>query len=207
MAYMFKRCCALFIIGNYTNKLLAMIPIVSVTIIIVYYFQYHPNLEERPTSKARRPLSSDSALQKMDYKLIVNKEEQTRVGSPNVKKQFAIDRTTLSTDEEASSPMISAAKFYLSKTSKSQKMKINIKSNPVSAAMFSKTEKHSTPSLIYSILKKKEVVLTDSVFVMKMCSTPVLHDYILCSLSLIFPSTLLNHSTRGLQYSKSTYKV
>ena len=143
----------------------------------------------------------------MDYKVVVNKEEQTRVGSPNIKKHFAIDRTTLSTDEEGSSPMISAAKLYSSKVSKPEKMKINTKGNPASADMSSKAEKHSTSSPNYSILKKKEVVLTGSVFVMETSSTPVLHDYILCSLSLIFPSTLLNHSTRGLQHLKSAYKV
>ena len=164
---------------------------------MVCSFRNHPTPEEKHTSKARRSLSSDSALQKMDYKVVVNKDEQTRVGSPNIKKQFAIDRTTLSTDEEGSSPMISAAKLYSSKVSKPEKMKISIKSNHASAAMFSKTDKHSTFSPNYSILKKKEVVLTGSVFVMETSGTQVLHDYILCSSSLIFPSTLLNHSTRG----------
>ena len=219
---------------------------------------------ERHTSKARRPLSFDSALQKMDRKL-VNKKERPRVGSPSAKKQLASGRTTPTTqsnNEETSSnpsrvitrptssqvqklidkgyakvktksntelsshptnripvkhnklttsgvklpnlagrqseqskgksvrqisvsksspltspvsssvsntttpttisPMISAGKFYSSKVSKSEKIKINIKSNPASTAMSSKTEKHFTSSPNYSILKKKEVVLTGS---------------------------------------------
>ena len=134
-------------------------------------------LEERHTSKARRPLPSDSALQKMDCKL-VNEKEQTRVGSPSINKQLASDRTTPSSDEEASNPMMSASKFYLSKVSKPEKIKISIQSNPASTAMYSKTEKHSTSSPNYSILKKKEVVLTGSVFVMEASSTQLLHDYL-----------------------------
>ena len=160
-------------------------------------------LEERHTGKARRPLPSDSALQKMDCKL-VNEKEQTRVGSPSIRKQLASDRTipsSQSTDEEASSPMMSAAKFYLSKVSKPEKIKISIQSNPASTAMYSKTEKHSTSSPNYSILKKKEL-LTGSVFVMEASSTQFLHDY-LYSLSVTFTSTLLNLCTRFCNVGKA----
>ena len=258
---------------------------------------HHGNTGEvRHTSKARRPLSFDSALQKMDRKL-VNKKERPKVGSPSAKKQLASGRTiptTQSTNNETSSspsrvitrptsaqvqklidkgyakvkiksnaelsshptnripvkhnkstasgvklpnlaghqseqskgksvrqisvrqisvsksspltspvgssvsdtttpttvtsPVISAVKFYSSKVSKSEKIKVNIKSNPASTATSSKAEKHSTSSPNYSILKKKEVVLTGSVFVMNICSTQVLHNY-LCSSSL----TIQNH--------------
>ena len=252
----------------------------------------------------RRPLSFDSALQKMDRKL-VNKKERPRVGSPSAKKQLASGRTTPTTqsnNEETSSnpsrvitrptssqvqklidkgyakvktksntelsshptnripvkhnklttsgvklpnlagrqseqskgksvrqisvsksspltspvgslvsnttttttisPMISAGKFYSSKVSKSEKIKISIKSNPASTAMSSKTEKHSTSSPNYSILKKKEVVLTGSVFVMETSSMQVLHDS-LCSSSLIFrflSSYFVKLHVRGSQH-------
>ena len=246
--------------------------------------------EERHTSKARRPLSFDSALQKMDHKL-VNKREQPRVGSPGIKKQLSSGRTTPSsqstknTDEEISSrssrvstkptsaqvqklidkgfakvktksnieqsphptnririkhnkstasgaklpnlaghqseqsdklkgrsvrqisvtksspltspvgssvsnittptttsgPVISAAKFYPSKVSKPEKIKVSIKSNATSMAIPSKAEAHSTTTQNYSILKKKEVILTGTyiVYVLKIeaCSMQVLHNH------------------------------
>lgn len=222
--------------------------------------------EERRTSKARRPLSFSSTLQKVDQKLI-GKKERPRVGSPNVKKQFgrsksdpSMSGTTKNSEEESSSsvntkpaslhvqklvdkgfakvkakssveqvshptnrislasnklnrpvtsssklpssgrhnelpdklkgksirqisvnkspltspvfesvsdtttttgsPAITASKFYSSKVSNPGKIKVNIKSNPKSVPVPSKTEKHSTSSPNYSILKKKEVVLT-----------------------------------------------
>ena len=248
---------------------------------------HHDNTgEERSTSKAKRPLSFDSALQKMDRKL-VSKREQPRAGSPSVKKQLEsskiapssqrsargeplheeiqshassptgvhtkptsvkvqklIDKgfakvktksnveqlshptnrisltsyrlakssanvskspnlaghhteqtdklkgksvrqivvnksspltsptaeSVSSTASAATGPAISAAKFYSSKVFKQGKIKINIKSNPTSTPIpASKTEKHSTSSPNYSILKKKEVILTGTVYCRHIC--------------------------------------
>lgn len=232
--------------------------------------------KELSNSKAKIPLSFDSTLQKLDHKL-KSKREQTRPGSPSVKKQLVSNRTVVSPlstksteplhDETSkvakvntkpasaqlqkliekgfakvkvksnadqssrptnriplisnklskssasgsklpnlagqqneqlnrsmgksvrqisinkSSPLtspvpqsisntstpttasstISATKFYSTKNSKSGKIKIHIKSNPSSTPIPTNTEKHSTPSVNYSILKKKEVVLTGTV--------------------------------------------
>ena len=222
----------------------------------------------KTTSKAKRPLSFDSALQKMDRKL--KKKQRSRAGSPIIKKQFGINSPspargtealleeplsvtsspakvnakpasahvqklidkgfakvkTKSTVEQlshptnrisltssklpkstanvskvaghhdelsnkskgksvrqivvskspslsspvsesvytaatATSPVISAAKFYSSKVSNTDKIKLNMKANPTSTPIpASKAEKHPTSSPNYSILKKKEVVLT-----------------------------------------------
>ena len=68
---------------------------------------------------------------------------------------------SVSSTSAATGPTISAAKFYSPKVSKQGKIKINIKSNPTSTPIpTGKTEKHSTSSPNYSILKKKEVLLT-----------------------------------------------
>ena len=223
----------------------------------------------KTTRKAKRPLSFDSALQKMDHKL--RKKEQSRAGSPIVKKQFgnntpspargsealleeaqsltsptrvntkpasahvqklidkgfakvkvkstveqsshptnrisltsnklaqssanvskvskavghheklsnestgksmrqifvskssssSITESVSNTATIATSPTISAAKFYSSKVSNKDKMKLNMKTTPTSVPIpASKAEKHSTSSPNYSILKKKEVILT-----------------------------------------------
>ena len=67
---------------------------------------------------------------------------------------------SVSSTSAATGPTISAAKFYLSKVSKQGKIKVNPTSTFVPA---SKIEKHlSSPN--YSILKKKEVSLTGTLF-------------------------------------------
>ena len=243
---------------------------------IVSNKDHHDNRgKEKSTSKAKRPLSFDSALQKIDRKLM-SKRERPRAGSPSVKKQIGsskifpssqqstkgteheevqslansptnpkptsvqvqklIDRgfakvktkssveqshstnrisltsnrlvkssanvskgpslagqhteqtdklkkksvrqlfvnksspltsptsESVSSTSAATGPTISAAQFYSSKVSKQGKIKINIKSNPTSISVpASKTEKHSS-SPNYSILKKKEVLLTGTLY-------------------------------------------
>lgn len=228
---------------------------------------------ERSTSKAKRPLSFDSALQKMDRKLI-SKRDRLRSGSPSLKKQLESSKAVLSsqsakgsgslceempssstevttkpssqliqklvdkgfakvkaksnvsqvshptnrisnkfvksiasgsrtpvdqneqadklkakpirqisvvanrsspvaspiselvsTNTTTTSPTIATATFYSSKVSKPAKIKINIKSNPKSTPVLGKTEKQSTSSPNYSILKKKEVILTGIVLI------------------------------------------
>jgi len=73
----------------------------------------------------------------------------------------------VSTNTTTTSPTISAANFYSSKVSRQAKIKINIKSNPKSTSIPSKTEKHSTSLPNYSILKKKEVVLTGIMLIIR----------------------------------------
>ena len=73
----------------------------------------------------------------------------------------------VSTNTTTTSPAISAANFYSPKVSKQEKIKINIKSNPKSTSLPSTTKKHSTSSPNYSILKKKEVVLTGIMLIIR----------------------------------------
>ena len=110
-----------------------------------------PNLAGHHTDK----LKGKSVRQ-----IVVNKS------SPLTSPTSELVSNTAATTATAAGPTIATAKFYPSRVSKQEKIEINIKSNPGSTPIpTSKTEKHSTSSPNYSILKKKEVVLTGTVYV------------------------------------------